>query len=172
MGLDLYIFKLSQVDKNLSVCDNFSYCYEEDQDSFVLGKDWLNQTLYSKRNDRILNKERFIEKHNFNPSSCSMSYSNVIEFYVSEEKSLVLSHQEWNDFFDDNWRNAFFYERNEIAYQRKGIFDEGWKILDEIGNCNYSRDIDKISQLVLNGLDPKFLFYLKTDPECCFYAWW
>lgn len=58
----------------------------------------------------------------------------------------------------------------EIAYQRKGLNDEGWDLLP--GNCEYSDDKTNVQRMVeVGGLSEDFIESWVND-HTVFYAWW
>ena len=58
----------------------------------------------------------------------------------------------------------------EVAYQRKGLNDNGWDLLP--GNCEFSDDKANVRRMVkIGGLSEDFIRSWK-DNHTVFYAWW
>lgn len=66
----------------------------------------------------------------------------------------------------------YFFESNEVAYQRKGLNDIGWELLEKIGNCVNCDDKEKVKELVEKGNLSKDFIDNWIDGETVFCAWW
>lgn len=151
MGLDMSVYHYKKIKNLKDKNTHSSFWLKADADDFVLGKSWLEGTYLGDYNDKIFRKDLFLEKHGFDfedSDHMTIASEGVIEWFKEDGETLLrLTSEEYNSFFDDNVINAYFFNSDEIAYQRKGICEEGWKILNEIGSCVPSRDLDKFKNL-------------------------
>lgn len=75
-----------------------------------------------------------------------------------------------NKYIFSQINKVFACTMDEIAYQRKGLNDDGWDLLPE--NCEYSDDKDNVQKMVdIGGLSESFIENW-VDDHTVFYAWW
>jgi len=66
----------------------------------------------------------------------------------------------------------YFYDTEEIAYQRKGLNNKGWKLIEAIGNCVTCDKKAQIKKLVKEGGLSEDFINNWISGKTVFHPWW
>ena len=192
MGLDLFLYQFSQISPETEnfdeTAENYGYVLKNETKEFILGERWIRNSYLGKKQMSSWNQEKFAKEFgDYNPAVIMESDVEVRCFIIDKDKNfedlerddpdkynyenaISIPAEKWNSFFDNDYVPAYFYERNEIVYQRKGIDEEGRKILQKIGNCVECKHKKMIRPLIKHGLSEDFM--TKWGKSCVFWSWW
>lgn len=89
------------------------------------------------------------------------------------EKIIKISNKEIDGKYTIKKEEKFyFYQTEEIAYQRKGLNEIGWEMLEKIGNCVNCDNKEIVKEMVEKGNLSEDFIKNWIDGETVFVAWW
>jgi hypothetical protein len=168
MGLDLYLYRINKIDKNRPEETYAEYLYDDKFCKTILKNSKKVIVNNSQYDTNKLLKDNGVTMDNISCTSgdqfgYTYNFKNGYQFNISWEeleKYKVFKKEKMLRFIQD-----------KICYQRKGINDKGWKILEKIGNCVYCDDKKLIKNLTKYGLNKEFIEKW-IDGKTVFMAWW
>jgi len=167
MGLDLFLYKASKT--NNESTENSIRSYDE-----IPHPDMKSLAKKVKKEKEYIDWDKICKEfHTSEDKILGTSFGKNDFSFITNEGT------EWIHIPNLQFNSQYCYKKmetvfeiniEEIKYQRKGIDEEGWKILKEIGNYNYCNDKKLIKKLTCHGLDKEF--YKLMDKDVYFLAWW
>ena len=110
----------------------------------------------------------FVPKDKEEDAMAIMDDNHTINGFYSEVT--IISRDKQFDITKDVPTQAYIYQTEEVAYQRKGLNDYGWSLLPD--NCTYSTDYDNLVELVTDGGLSRSFLDNWIEGETALVAWW
>jgi len=89
------------------------------------------------------------------------------------DKSTKISLQDVEEKYTiEKTEQFYFYDTEETAYQRKGLNDKGWELLETIGNCVSCDKKAQIKKIVKEGGLSEDFINNWINGKTVFHAWW
>lgn len=183
MGLDMYLYKVSRPEADRrriyshEDAERNHWCYYDDEEIIQLPTSIINSCIELKIKNEYYNMGKILEDNGFD-SDCSIEpcgyNSDSIYFSITDKdditKEINIKNDDISKYIYTIINKRHVCVMDEVAYQRKGLNDDGWQLLPE--NCQYCDEKNRIEQLCkVGGLSEEFL-EAWVDNETVFYAWW
>lgn len=183
MGLDMYLYRVSRPEADRRKiyshedAEKNHWCYYDDEEIAKLPTAVLNNCVELKIKNEYYNMTKILEDHaldvEYDIEPCGFTSEST--FFSITNKDGKIKEIEVKNVDMPSYIYTVINKRNvcvmdEVAYQRKGLNDEGWQLLPE--NCEYCDEKPRIEKLCeVGGLSEEFLEEW-VDNETVFYAWW